>query len=45
MPMRDDLLWVYEGMTQYWGKVLTARSGMRTAGGDPGHAGADGRRF
>jgi predicted metalloprotease with PDZ domain len=29
-PMRDDLLWVYEGMTQYWGAVLTARSGMRT---------------
>ncbi len=31
VPMRDDLLWVYEGMTQYWGMVLTARSGMRTA--------------
>jgi predicted metalloprotease with PDZ domain len=31
VPMRDDLLWVYEGMTQYWGTVLTARSGMRTA--------------
>lgn len=30
VPMRDDLLWVYEGMTQYWGTVLTARSGMRT---------------
>lgn len=30
VPMRDDLLWVYEGMTQYWGIVLTARSGMRT---------------
>ena len=30
VPMRDDLLWVYEGMTQYWGMVLTARSGMRT---------------
>ena len=29
-PMRDDLLWVYEGMTQYWGNVLTARAGMRT---------------
>ena len=29
--MRDDLLWVYEGMTQYYGYVLTARSGMRTA--------------
>ena len=30
VPMRDDLLWVYEGMTQYWGMVLSARSGMRT---------------
>jgi predicted metalloprotease with PDZ domain len=30
VPMRDDLLWVYEGMTQYWGAVLTARSGMHT---------------
>lgn len=30
VPMRDDLLWVYEGMTQYWGNVLTARAGMRT---------------
>lgn len=31
VPMRDDLLWVYEGMTQYWGTVLSARSGLRTA--------------
>lgn len=30
VPMRDDLLWVYEGMTQYWGTVLSARSGIRT---------------
>jgi predicted metalloprotease with PDZ domain len=30
VPMRDDLLWVYEGLTEYWGYVLTARSGMRT---------------
>jgi len=30
VPMRDDLLWVYEGMTQYWGVVLTTRSGMHT---------------
>jgi predicted metalloprotease with PDZ domain len=30
VPMRDDLLWVYEGMTQYWGNVLSARAGMRT---------------
>jgi predicted metalloprotease with PDZ domain len=31
VPMQDELLWVYEGMTQYYGNVLTARSGMRTA--------------
>jgi predicted metalloprotease with PDZ domain len=31
VPMQDDLLWVYEGMTEYYGFVLTARSGMRTA--------------
>jgi len=30
VPMRDSLLWVYEGMTQYFGYVLTARSGLRT---------------
>ena len=30
VPMQDGLLWVYEGMTQYFGYVLTARSGMRT---------------
>ncbi|HEX3663180.1 MAG TPA: peptidase M61 [Acidobacteriaceae bacterium] len=30
VPMRDDLLWVYEGLTEYWGYVLTARSGMRS---------------
>jgi len=28
VPMRDSLLWVYEGQTQYWGFVLAARSGM-----------------
>lgn len=27
-PMRDSLLWVYEGQTQYWGYVLSARSGL-----------------
>lgn len=27
-PMRTDLLWVYEGLTQYLGWVLTARSGL-----------------
>jgi predicted metalloprotease with PDZ domain len=29
-PMRDDLLWVYEGQTQFWGYVLGARSGIFT---------------
>jgi predicted metalloprotease with PDZ domain len=27
-PMKGDLLWVYEGLTQYYGQVLAARSGM-----------------
>lgn len=27
-PMRDSLLWVYEGQTQFWGFVLGARSGI-----------------
>ncbi|HEY9091418.1 peptidase M61 [Parasphingorhabdus sp.] len=27
-PMRSDLLWVYEGQTQFWGYVLGARSGL-----------------
>jgi len=27
-PMKGDLLWVYEGMTQYYGEVLSARSGI-----------------
>ncbi len=31
VPMQDDLLWVYEGMTEYWGFVLTARSGLNPA--------------
>jgi predicted metalloprotease with PDZ domain len=29
-PMRDSLLWVYEGQTQYWGNVIAARAGMAT---------------
>jgi predicted metalloprotease with PDZ domain len=28
--MRDSLLWVYEGQTQYWGFVLAARAGLLT---------------
>ena len=27
-PEGDTLLWVYEGQTQYWGKILAARSGL-----------------
>ena len=27
-PMKGDLLWVYEGLTQYYGQVLTARAGF-----------------
>jgi predicted metalloprotease with PDZ domain len=27
-PMKGDLLWVYEGLTEYLGRVLTARSGL-----------------
>ncbi len=29
-PMKGDLLWVYEGLTQYLGNILAARSGMRS---------------
>lgn len=30
-PTRNELLWVYEGLTQYWGQVLAVRSGLVTA--------------
>ncbi|HXW17036.1 MAG TPA: hypothetical protein VEJ39_01955 [Candidatus Acidoferrales bacterium] len=29
-PMKGELLWVYEGLTEYLGTVLTARSGLLT---------------
>ena len=29
-PMKGELLWVYEGMTEYLGSILAARSGLRT---------------
>ncbi|MES2707745.1 MAG: peptidase M61 [Verrucomicrobiota bacterium] len=29
-PMRDSLLWLYEGQTEFWGHVLAARSGLWT---------------
>lgn len=28
VPMRNSLLWVYEGQTQFWGYILQARSGI-----------------
>lgn len=33
-PIRNSLMWVYEGQTQYWDRVLAARSGLWT----PEHA-------
>jgi len=30
VPMQDSLLWLYEGMTEYWGQVLPVRAGMRS---------------
>jgi predicted metalloprotease with PDZ domain len=29
-PIRNSLMWVYEGLTQYWGEILTVRSGQVT---------------
>ena len=29
-PLRNSMLWVYEGQTQFWGYVLGARSGLFT---------------
>jgi predicted metalloprotease with PDZ domain len=31
VPMQGNLLWVYEGLTEYLGQVLTARSGLLMA--------------
>ncbi|MEI8029695.1 MAG: peptidase M61 [Comamonadaceae bacterium] len=30
VPMRTSLLWVYEGQTEYWGRVLASRSALVT---------------
>lgn len=27
-PLQNELLWVYEGQTQFWGQVLASRSGL-----------------
>ena len=32
-PMKDDLLWVYEGLTNYYGELLAARGGLDLAAG------------
>jgi len=32
-PQDTELLWVYEGLTEYWGQVLTARSLLGEPGG------------
>src|ERR1043166_7113153 len=29
-PMKSDLLWVYEGLTDYMGNILAARTGLRS---------------
>ncbi|MGI4747646.1 MAG: PDZ domain-containing protein [Janthinobacterium lividum] len=28
-PLQGSLLWVYEGQTEFWGRVLAARAGLR----------------
>lgn len=30
VPMENDLLWVYEGQTTFWGDIITVRSGLIT---------------
>lgn len=30
VPSQNTLLWVYEGLTSYWGEVLAARAGLAT---------------
>ncbi|WP_426039597.1 M61 family metallopeptidase [Brevundimonas sp. DC300-4] len=30
VPTENSLLWVYEGQTEYWGDVLSARAGLHT---------------
>lgn len=30
VPMKDDLIWIYEGMNEYLGKLLAVRSGLAT---------------
>lgn len=39
-PLDDSLLWVYEGMTQYYGDVMSYRDGIRNAKNWPDHIAA-----
>ncbi len=39
-PYDDSLLWVYEGMTQYYGDVVSYRDGIRDAKNWPDHVAA-----
>src|SRR6185437_9005942 len=32
VPMKGDLLWVYEGLTEYWADVMATRAGFWTPG-------------
>ena len=40
IPYDDSLLWVYEGMTQYYGNVMSWRDGIRKAKTYPDHIAA-----
>ncbi|HEY1655292.1 MAG TPA: hypothetical protein VGF86_09280 [Candidatus Tumulicola sp.] len=40
LPYDDSLLWVYEGMTQYYGNVMSWRDGIRKADTYPDHIAA-----
>ena len=42
--MRGDLLWVYEGLTEYLGNVLAVRSGLFTNEEFRGESGPRSRR-
>ena len=39
-PMKGELLWVYEGLTEYLGSILAARSGLRTVEDQRAHLAA-----
>jgi len=40
IPYDDSLLWVYEGMTQYYGNVMSWRDGLRKPATYPDHVAA-----